>query len=113
MPHTNSTNLRPNCCRWNQSSGALLLQIPGAGALVTLEARTLYTFSFNLKNPSVGQAAAVVTIFGSLYGSTGAFNDGVNAALAAPLLMDRASYLSAPLAVTDFDVKFIQQQTTL
>jgi hypothetical protein len=60
----------------------------------------------------VGQAAAVVTIFGSLYGSTGAFNDGVNAALAAPLFMDSALYLSAPLAVTYFDVKFIQKQTS-
>ena len=52
-----------NTGSWTQSSGTLVLAVSNAGT-GSLEARQMYVFSFQLANPSVGQAAAAVTIAG-------------------------------------------------
>ena len=81
--------------QWIQSSGTLILKVANTSAGNALGAEELYSFSFLLRNPSTGQAEARVSV------ETLGLLD----------MMDAGDILLAPLAVTDFTTKFIQQQT--
>jgi len=63
-PAANPQQVFGSTAKWTQSSGTLRLEISSAGA-AALEAGQLYSFSFQLRNPSIGQQGASVTISGS------------------------------------------------
>ena len=80
---------------WTQSSGTLLLQISNTSAGSALEVGVIYVFSFQLRNIGQGQSASSVSI----------------TALLLQDIMDSGPHLNAPLSVTDFKTKYIEQQT--